>query len=249
MQIMTRGHYPRDTGDYTVTLNRGRGNPFAIITLDESGSLQLNMLSVDDCDRMLKAAAAAKALLIEHAGDKDKPHEYRAPAGKPCNICGRSEAEHVEYICTGCGVTYSAPPCTSSPHQCAPETAGRGEHPYPAQPVTEPLGDAEKCGERPYPAGSEGDDGTRCMLATGHDGPHDDSALVEMDKVTAYPAEDPGDCLEHADPGHCHAAAEYDGKWSDRLYCWRPDDHEGPHYDVVDGLAWTEVLSTEGSQL
>lgn len=30
------------------------------------------------------------------------------------------------------------------------------------------------CGARPYPAGSEGDDGTVCTLPVGHDGPHDD---------------------------------------------------------------------------
>jgi len=30
------------------------------------------------------------------------------------------------------------------------------------------------CGARPYPAGSEGDDGTECVLPAGHDGPHDD---------------------------------------------------------------------------
>ena len=30
------------------------------------------------------------------------------------------------------------------------------------------------CGARPYPAGSEGDDGTECALPAGHDGHHDD---------------------------------------------------------------------------
>ena len=31
------------------------------------------------------------------------------------------------------------------------------------------------CGARPYPPGSEGDDGTVCMLPAGHTGPHDDA--------------------------------------------------------------------------
>jgi hypothetical protein len=37
--------------------------------------------------------------------------------------------------------------------------------------ATKPL-----CGARPYPAGSEADDGTECLLSEGHDGPHDDAA-------------------------------------------------------------------------
>ena len=32
---------------------------------------------------------------------------------------------------------------------------------------------APACGARPYPAGSEGDDGTECALPAGHAGPHD----------------------------------------------------------------------------
>lgn len=37
---------------------------------------------------------------------------------------------------------------------------------WPAEP--------EICGARPYPAGSEGDDGTECQLPAGHAGHHDD---------------------------------------------------------------------------
>jgi hypothetical protein len=36
----------------------------------------------------------------------------------------------------------------------------------------------EKCGARPYPAGSEGDDGTVCMLPKYHNGPHDDCVPI-----------------------------------------------------------------------
>lgn len=39
--------------------------------------------------------------------------------------------------------------------------------------ATEPL----TCGERPYPAGSEGDDGTQCVLPLGHAGNHSDILL------------------------------------------------------------------------
>lgn len=37
---------------------------------------------------------------------------------------------------------------------------------------------AAACGARPYPAGSEGDDGTECTLLPGHHGPHDDDAAL-----------------------------------------------------------------------
>jgi hypothetical protein len=47
---------------------------------------------------------------------------------------------------------------------------------------TKPLGhrglhqaaEATRCNARPYPAGSEGDDGTACGLRRGHSGPHAD---------------------------------------------------------------------------
>jgi hypothetical protein len=194
MQIIERGSYPRSTGDYTVELNPGRGNPFAQITLDEDGLLALNMLSVDDCDRMIKAAAEAKALLIEHAHDKDKPHEYRAVRGEVCLVCGKPEDEH-------------------------------GQHPYP-----------ETCGVRPYPAGSEGDDGTECALPAGHDGPHNDGPLARI--VDA--ADVPSDLIPAGGVFSCGAKADRVNDFGEHLYCWRKDGHEGAHYDRVDKLHWLE---------
>jgi hypothetical protein len=38
---------------------------------------------------------------------------------------------------------------------------------------------AAACGARPYPAGSEGDDGTECALPAGHYVPHDDLPEIE----------------------------------------------------------------------
>lgn len=44
-----------------------------------------------------------------------------------------------------------------------------------------------QCGARPYPAGSEGDDGTECALPAGHDGPHDDlGSLAWSDGSRGY---------------------------------------------------------------
>jgi len=47
----------------------------------------------------------------------------------------------------------------------------------------------EKCGSRPYPAGSEGDDGTECVLPKGHDGPHDDGVVPFDEPAAARPSD------------------------------------------------------------
>lgn len=43
----------------------------------------------------------------------------------------------------------------------------------------------ELCDSRPFPAGSEGDDGTRCVLPAGHDGAHDDGVPLPDDETRA----------------------------------------------------------------
>lgn len=40
--------------------------------------------------------------------------------------------------------------------------------------------EAALCESRPFPAGSEGDDGTRCVLPAGHEGSHDDGVDAEF---------------------------------------------------------------------
>ena len=55
------------------------------------------------------------------------------------------------------------------------EAASGMQDPAPVVRVIEP---AERCGSRPYPAGSEGDDGTECVLPKGHDGDHDDGVVI-----------------------------------------------------------------------
>lgn len=69
------------------------------------------------------------------------------------------------------------------------------------------AGAGTRCGARPYPPGSEGDDGTECILPAGHDGPHDDGP-------EPYPATDGLQCLEH------------DGDWA----CGAQRGHGGPDH-------------------
>lgn len=46
------------------------------------------------------------------------------------------------------------------------------------KPEDDALHAPERCDSRPYPAGSEGDDGTECVLPKGHDGDHDDGVVI-----------------------------------------------------------------------
>jgi hypothetical protein len=79
------------------------------------------------------------------------------------------------------GVTVDTSTSTSDPgttwHQFDFTHAGVRIHAYAA--IKDAAGDELLCGSRPYPAGSEGDDGTECMLPKGHDGPHADAPETE----------------------------------------------------------------------
>ena len=64
MQIWTPAEQPHDNGEFAVRFNRGNGQPFAVITLSVQGNTELCMQSPGDCDRLIKAAAEAKYLLL-----------------------------------------------------------------------------------------------------------------------------------------------------------------------------------------
>lgn len=64
MQVWTPSAQPKDEGEFEVRLNPGDGKPFAIINLAEYGETALNMQTVADCDRLIKAAALAKSMLL-----------------------------------------------------------------------------------------------------------------------------------------------------------------------------------------
>lgn len=64
MQINTPYPGVRDDGDYEVRLNTYRPeHPFAIISLSEDHQTGLTIESVDEADRLIKAATEAKRLL------------------------------------------------------------------------------------------------------------------------------------------------------------------------------------------
>jgi hypothetical protein len=51
----------------------------------------------------------------------------------------------------------------------------------------DPFMKAERCGSRPYPAGSEGDDGTECVRPKGHPGDHSDEPIPFDEPTAAAP--------------------------------------------------------------
>lgn len=92
MQVRTPGAWPRDEGDFAVRGNGGNGDPFATISLDEDGKLQLVMASPEDCDRLIRAAAAAKDMILRQREKAVTPHGPRIAAGRrECLDCGQRE--------------------------------------------------------------------------------------------------------------------------------------------------------------
>ena len=71
MQIWTPAEQPHDNGEFAVRFNRGNGQPFAVITLSVQGNTELCMQSPGDCDRLIKAAAEARSLLLGETTAQD----------------------------------------------------------------------------------------------------------------------------------------------------------------------------------
>lgn len=75
---------PEHAGELPVHTNAGSGRPFAVIQL--GGGLDIRCLSGEDCDRIVRAAVRAKAML-----DKvGRPHQFVPMAGNGyrCDVCG-----------------------------------------------------------------------------------------------------------------------------------------------------------------
>lgn len=173
MYVDTPTGYPRDDGDFPVRTNPGNSNdPFAIIDLNETGTLSLRLDSLADADRLLRAAGTARAKLKAYLSGA--PHAFK-------------EEEEADWRgqCVTCGATASSPihqepepygPCGEvigddgghTVYTCA-KTRGH-EHdgiPHDDPPAGPPA--AHLCGAR---RPEDADDGTACVLLAGHDGGH-----------------------------------------------------------------------------
>lgn len=84
------------------------------------------------------------------------------------------------------------------------------------------------CGSRPYPAGSEGDDGTECMLPVGHEGPHDDAPAPAPESCGSLAPHSLRTCKQ--DKGH-------DGLCRDRELAWEPPAAAAPERETAGSVA------------
>lgn len=84
--------WSRKTGDYEVYVSRLQyGNPEARIDLDEEGGLRLRRVTLDDCDRLIRAAAAARQEILAAQAEAAAPHGTAHVYHGTCQLCGKPE--------------------------------------------------------------------------------------------------------------------------------------------------------------
>jgi hypothetical protein len=84
--------WARRSGDYKVTVDRLQyGSPEAVIRLDEEGGLELARVTLDDCDRLIKAAAIAKQQVLAVRAEMAAVHGTQYVYSGRCQLCGEPE--------------------------------------------------------------------------------------------------------------------------------------------------------------
>lgn len=96
MQLDTPQPKPRTEGDYRVDVTKGYGNPTADIILDEKGDLRLQWVSLEDCDRLIKAATEAREKIARFRAEMAAPHGHRHFYKGTCQLCGKPADEATE---------------------------------------------------------------------------------------------------------------------------------------------------------
>jgi len=86
---------PSKDGDYRTFVNIGYGNPYAVIHLAEGGSLDLTGVQVEDCDRLIRAAAKVKEELLGFQAEAAAPHGRDNLYHGTCQLCGKPEADEL----------------------------------------------------------------------------------------------------------------------------------------------------------
>jgi hypothetical protein len=206
--------------DVRVSVNPGstRG-PFA--TIDLGDGVYISLREPQEIDRLIETACEAKRMLGVVRASTPHPFDPGEPSSlvalRSCARCGLLSDDEIhvkpepecgndatgpdgqEWYCT-------RPPAHPGPHgnTLAEWTTGGGVALLPEA--------GQTCGARPYPAGSEGDDGTVCVLPAGHDGPCEDEP--EMCDGT-LPLRHGGEitCTLHAGHYGAHSALNGSRRW------------------------------------
>lgn len=91
--------WARQSGDYKVSVSRLQyGEPEATIILDEEGGLSLNRVTLDDCERLDRAANRARQEILVARAEMAAPHGRQYLYNGRCQLCGKLEDDelHVE---------------------------------------------------------------------------------------------------------------------------------------------------------
>lgn len=86
---------PRKDGEYYTHVGKGYGDPTGEIWLDDKGDLRLQYIHLDDCDRLIKAAAAVKEQLTRQRAEMSAPHGRRHFYHGECQLCGKPEDDEL----------------------------------------------------------------------------------------------------------------------------------------------------------
>jgi hypothetical protein len=93
VHIRTPSPQPRKDGDYKTYVSIGYGDPYGIIHLAEGDALDLDDVRVEDCDRLIRAAAEVKEKLLRYHARAAAPHGRNNLYQGTCQLCGKPEGD------------------------------------------------------------------------------------------------------------------------------------------------------------
>jgi hypothetical protein len=91
MRIDTPNLQPPASGDYQARISKGYGDPRGRIFLDEQRGTELENVRLEDCDRLIKAAAEIKAGILAYRAEMAAPHGRKHVHEGTCQLCGKPE--------------------------------------------------------------------------------------------------------------------------------------------------------------
>jgi hypothetical protein len=93
MHVIQPDPRPRESGEYEFRATKGYGDPRGYIMLDEERLLELRDVRVEDCDRLIKAAAGLKDRILALTAEMTAPHGRNHFYQGTCQLCGKPEAD------------------------------------------------------------------------------------------------------------------------------------------------------------
>ncbi len=137
MRIQAPDPRPRESGDYETYFTIGYGDPRGDIILDEDGTLRLDDVRPDDCDRLIRAAGEIKEQVLTRRAEMAAPHGSRYLHKGTCQLCGKPEDDslHADPVVV-----------TEARFSITPEAAALAESIATGPHDDEPLPDCAGCG-------------------------------------------------------------------------------------------------------